>query len=205
MKTWLRTILGATACVLMLTGPALAVGFGGSVEIGGGTGEFEYSDIPNSDFDVDAGYFGMNFVFDTNPGGEGVFAYRLNAGFEALNLEDDYDDTLELGGLVFDNTFAFGFVRTPAVKVWAGPQVRLAFYGGETDKSNIDVNLVAFGIGVAAGANIYPNPQGRFAICPSLGFRRVGYGGTAEQPGGDEDIEGYTNLFYLNVAFLYGR
>lgn len=211
MKTLIRAALLALICVVAWGGSARAVGLGGYLEFGGGSGEFEYPDTNLGEFDVDAGYFGLGFVFDTNPGEEGIFAYRLNAGFEGLNLEDDSNDTLELGGLVFDNTFGFALVRTPVVKLWVGPQLRLAFYSGETDNSDndpahTDADLAAFGIGVAMGANIYPNPNGRFAICPTLGYRRVSYAGTAEFPDGtDEDLEGYTDVLFLNVSFLFGR
>jgi hypothetical protein len=186
---------------------ASAVGVGGYFEFGGGSGEFEFSDIPDSEFDVDAGYGGLGFVLDTSPGGTGLFSYRLNVGFEGLNLDpEDYDDTIELGGFVVDNTFAFAVVRVPAVRVWVGPQIRLAFYSGETENSNLDTELGAFGIGLAAGANVYPNPNGRFALAPSLGFRHVEYGGEMDDGfGGTDDFEGRTDLFYLNLAILFGR
>ena len=206
MRRFSMVLAAVLMCMALGASRASAVGVGGYLELGGGSGEFEFSDIADSEFDVDAGYAGLGFVLDTSPGGTGVFSYRLNVGFEGLNLEDDTDDTLELGGFVIDNTFAFAVVRVPAVRVWVGPQLRLAFYSGETDDSNIEADLGAFGIGLAAGANIYPNPHGRFALAPSLGFRRVGYGGEAEDEfGNTEDFEGYTNLFYLNLAVLFGR
>ncbi|HEY6007865.1 MAG TPA: hypothetical protein VIU40_06030 [Geobacteraceae bacterium] len=197
----------AAMCMALGASRASAVGVGGYLELGGGSGEFEFSDISNSEFDVDASYGGLGFVLDTSPGGTGVFSYRLNVGFEGLTLDpDDFDDNIELGGFVIDNTFAFAVVRAPAVRVWVGPQIRLAYYSGETENSNLDTDLGAFGIGLAAGANIYPNPQGRFALAPSLGFRRVGYAGEMDDGfGGTDDLEGYTNLFYLNLAVLFGR
>ncbi len=65
--------------------------------------------------------------------------------------------TMELGGLVINNTFAFGGNLSEKIRLWGGPQIQVGFYYGETDKDylgdEISFEGATVGIGVAGGAN----------------------------------------------------
>ena len=185
---------------LSLATGAQAAGAGGYLELTSGSGEFEYETSP--DFDVDSDSVGFGFVFDTDLADKRVFNYRLNVGFEALDLEDEDDDTLELEGLVIDNTFGFAIVRERDFRWWAGPQLSLGFYSGETDNGIMTADLAAIGVGGITGVNFL---SGNFCTSISVGFRYMGYAGEAEYFGYKEDLEGNTSIIFINAAILFGR
>jgi hypothetical protein len=180
--------------------PATAAGIGGYAEFGTGSGDFEYDFSP--EFDVDARSAGFGFVFDSNLAGPRIFNYRLNIGYERLELEDDFSTTLDLDGLVIDNTFGFALAGSPTFRWWLGPQVRIGFYNGETDDGFEEVDLAAFGIGAVTGMNFM---TGNVCMSVSLGARITGYAGESEALGITTDLEGNTGTVFLNLAMLFGN
>jgi hypothetical protein len=200
----MKKLMLSLAVLLLLFAPAgqaLAVGLGGYLEWAGGGGEFEYEF--SSDFDVDAEAAGFGFVLDTDLSGTGDFSYRLNVGLERLDLEDDFGDTLELGGLVIGNTFGFTLARSPDLRWWAGPQIRLGFYGGELESDPVtDYGLVSLGFGAVTGVNFM---TGKACISTSLGLLATGYAGEADGRFTNEDFDGTTTTVFLNVALLFGN
>lgn len=202
-----RTILCAlaAAAVLFGAGNSLATGFGGQIGFGGGAGTFEY-DFPGAEeMDVDASSFGIGFLMETAPLSTELFSYRLGVGLEGLNLEDDENVTAELGGLTIDNTFAFRLAGDSTWRLWVGPQVRLAFYGGETDKKvlgdKIEFSASAFGLGPAFGGNW--SVSDNLILGFDTGIRWTGYSGTAEWGSYSEDVTGSTSIFFINFDMLY--
>lgn len=182
-------------------GQVLAIGLGGYLEAAGGDGDFEYESSP--EFDVDVAAAGLGFVLDTDLTDNGVFNYRLNVGFESLDLDDDFDDTLELGGLVVANTFGFAIIRQPNFRWWAGPQIRVGFYNGEVDiDPDTDYDLVSFGIGGVMGVNFM---AGNVCFSTSLGLLATEFTGEADGPGYNEDIDGSTTTAFLNFAVMFGN
>ena len=70
------------------------------IDLGGGSGEAEYDFVGAEDFDIDTGFFGIGFQFETNPlSAKNVFSYRFQAGFESREVEDEENVTMELGDL----------------------------------------------------------------------------------------------------------
>ncbi len=196
-----RVLLGIIGVSLLLCGQAAAAGFGGYLEGARGDGEFEYQ--YSSDFDVDTEASGFGFVMDTDLSDRGPFNYRLNVGFERLDLEDDFGDTLELEGLVVANTFGFAFVRRPDFRWWAGPQIRIGFYEGElASDPTSDYEMVSFGFGGVTGVNFVTN---NVCFSASLGILATGYAGEEDTPGSSRDVDGGTSTAFVNVAFLFGR
>lgn len=192
------------AALLCPTG-AFALGLGGSVGFGGGSGTVKYDNPGSDEFSVDAGSFGISFLLETDPLSEELFSYRLNAGFEALNLEDDAGVTAELGGLVFDNTFAFRLAGDSSWRLWLGPQVRLGFYGGETDKEflgdKVEYSAFAFGLGPVFGGNWAVGED--LILGFDTGIRWTGYSGTAEWGGYSEDVTISTSVFFVNFDIMF--
>ena len=81
------------------------------IDLGGGSGEAEYDIQGTEEFDIDTSLFGLGFQLETNPlSAKNFFSYRFQVGLESrgIEIEDDGNATLELGGLVINNTFAFG-------------------------------------------------------------------------------------------------
>jgi hypothetical protein len=209
MRKILRIVYISVLTVLLFASNSFAIGLGMYIDLGGGSGEAEF-DVPGADeFDIDTAFFGIGFQLETNPlSAKKVFSYRFQAGLEARELElDDNDDiTMELGGLVINNTFAFGGNPSEKIRLWGGPQILIGFYGGETDKEYLgdEISFVgaAFGLGVAGGAN-FGIGSGNTILTTTIGVRALGFSGEAEWYGQDEDLDGNATEFFLSVGVLF--
>ena len=144
---------------------------------------------------------------DSNLAQDRLFNYRLNVGYDKLDVEgDDWNDTtLELGGLVIDNTFGFGVLRTETFRLWLGPQVRLGFYGGETDNSGtkLEAALFAFGLAPVVGANW--NLGDSFTLSLVAGYRFMGFAGGVDLSDDSDDgtFTGSGNMGFLNLSAMF--
>jgi len=218
---WTRgacTIFGLlllTAAVCGWSTPARALGIGPYVDLSGGSGEFEY-DSDNYDFDVDVGTAAVGLALDTAPISGTNFNYRLNIGVEAQNLEEDYDVTWKLGGLVVENVFCFALARRPNLRWWMGPLVRIGFYSGETDdyyyypggdRYKSEADLFEIGIGVVTGFNIKVNRN--LILAPSAGIRFISASGETTETNYtagisyDDDLSGSFSTGFINFALLF--
>lgn len=203
--------LAALAALLALSPPrARAAGLG----IYGGGAEGSASDWWSED--LSTRHRELGFVLDTAVGGRSVFNYRLQIGYDRLDADsnDDWDlgSDAELGGLVLDHTFGFRLFQGRAVRVWLGPQVRVAWYRGHGSYADgvggryrTDIDLTAFGFGPALGLdwNLAPG----LTLGVNGGWRVVFYGGSedAQTRGGPEggDYDGFTEgLWYLDLSVL---
>ena len=151
-------------------------------------------------------YFNLGFQFETNPiTPKNVFSYRFQAGFERRDIEDEEDTTLELGGLVINNTFSFGGNVSEKIRLWGGPQILVGFYSGETDKEylgdEISYSGFGFGLGIAGGANF---GLGSSAILTTtIGVRGVGIAGQAEWYDEDEALTGNLSEVFFSIGMLF--
>lgn len=187
---------------------ALAVGLGGYLELGTGSGDFEYDEPYSEEFNIDSSTVGIGFMLETNPlDRDKVFSYRFQAGFEGRDLEDDDGVTMETAGVLISNSFAFGGNVASNVRLWAGPQVLFGFYGGESDRAREgekeEISVAIFGLGVACGINIDVGNSGKVIIPITLSVRRMGYGGETEWKDETTDISGYTNDISLTVGVMF--
>lgn len=199
-KLWMGIVVSAVF-LFSLAGQAMAIGYGGYLELGGGDGEFEFEH--SSKFDIDASAVAVGFILDTDLSDRGVFNYRLNVGYDQMRLEDVTGDTPELGGLVVANTFGFAFIRKPNFRWWAGPQVRVGYYTGALESDpRVDFELLSFGIGGVTGLNF---KAGNLWISPSLGVVTTGFAGETSEPGLDREFSGNETTAFLNLAFLFGQ
>lgn len=195
--------------ILLFTGNSFAIGLGAYIDLGGGSGEAEYDFEGSEEFDIDTGIFGVGFQFETSPlTANKLFSYRFQAGIEGRNIEDDEDLTLELGGLVINNTFAFGGNVSEKIRLWGGPQVLVGFYGGESDKElegdKISFTGAGVGIGVAGGAN-FGLGSGKTILTTTIGLRSFGFAGKAEWSDEEEDLTGRATEFFISVGLLFGN
>ncbi|MFC1877699.1 hypothetical protein ACFL2E_10585, partial [Thermodesulfobacteriota bacterium] len=177
------------------------------IDFGSGSGEAEYDVEGADEFDIDTGFFGVGFQFETNPlSAKKVFSYRFQAGLESRDIEADDNPDFELGGLVINNTFAFGGNTSEKIRLWLGPQVLVGFYGGETDKEysgdEISFSGAAFGLGVAGGAN-FGLGSGKTILTTTIGVRALGFSGDTEWYDEDEELNGAATEFFLSVGILF--
>ena len=161
--TTFRTTL--TSLVLV----ALSLGIASSAGAVGYGAFFEYSRSWSdfAGFDVDSNRYGVGFAFDTNVSGDRLFNYRLNIGYERTE-GDSFD--VSYNGVMVDNIFGFGVLRTPHMRLWVGPSIRIGvniqedpfqFFPIVADNEIIDV--IAGG-GAAIGANIHTGDLGSAAV-----------------------------------------
>lgn len=188
-----------TVVLLLLSSTAFAIGIGPFLDISGGSGESEWeSDYDSWDVDTSTGAIG--FVLDTAPTNERTFNYRLNVGIANQVMKDDFGDELDSTGIYIENIFGFAFLKNENFRWWAGPLIRLGYYSGEVDNSNIDIDYAEFGIGAVTGWNFR---AGSTIFSPSIGFRVNGFAGTGDDGYYEEDIEGNTTTAFANVALLF--
>jgi len=184
----MRVVLCGLCFLLVSMSNGYAAGFGLFADLGGGSGEAEWDDDVDS-FDIDFANAGFGFVLDTGPTSPRVFSYRLLAGFEAQTLEDDFGVEVDVAGAMVENVFAFGLVKQPNFRLWAGPLVRVGVYSGESDTyvssslpgyaERIELDSVwEFGLGGALGANF--RIARHMILAPTIGFRFLGGGGEGE-------------------------
>lgn len=193
--------------VLLFTSNAFAIGLGMYIDLGGGSGEAEYDFQGADEFDIDTKFFGIGFQLETNPlSAKKVFSYRFQAGLEAREFEDDDNVTLELGGLVINNIFAFGGNPSEKIRLWGGPQILVGLYGGETDKEYLgdEISFIgaAFGLGLAGGAN-FGVGSGEIILTTTIGMRALGFSGKSEWYNQDEDLSGNATEVFLSVGILF--
>lgn len=193
--------------VLFLTNSASAVDFGFYFDLGRGSGEAEFDVAYSEAFDIETDFFGVGFQFETSPiTAKQLFSYRFQAGFESRDVEDEENTTLELGGLVINNTFAFGGNVSEKIRLWGGPQLLIGYYAGETDKDflgdEISYNGFGFGLGVAGGAN-FGLGSGKTIITTTIGIRGFGFAGAAQWYDEDEVLSGNTSEVFISIGMLF--
>jgi hypothetical protein len=201
----MRKLLVGVAVVAValfgLAGRSLAGGIGMYVEGATGSGDFEYE--PFGSFAVDAEAKGFGLVLDTDLSDRGLFNYRLQVGYERLELPDDFGGALELDGGVVVNTFGFALLRKPTLRWWAGPQIKLGLYdGGLNANPPGDYKLVGVGLGLVSGVNIVGD---NLVFSPSFGVMLNSYAGETNALGPVQDINADTTTAFVNLAILFGR
>jgi len=169
------------------------------LDLATGSGDAEW-DSDTSSWDIDSSSIAIGYVFDTDPDPSKVFNYRLNVGVIRHDIEDDYGVTLESVGIYAESIFGFALVRKNDFRWWAGPLVRLGFYSGEVDDSDMDANYAEFALGLVTGMNF---TAGSTVVSPSLGVRFTGYAGEGEYAGMSEDLEANSTNFFFNLTFLF--
>lgn len=156
-------------------------------------------------------------VLDTAVTRPSVFNYRLHVGYDHLTADAEGDvwssrSEADLHGLVLDSAFGFRLFQRPLVRVWLGPQVRLARYRGHAEYSDgsggterTDIRLSTFGIGPTLGANW--NVPGGPTLALTAGWRVTFYNGSEDADGshyvGDDHYDDFAEgLWFLQLSVL---
>lgn len=171
---------GLILAVLSLAPPAQAGGIGGSLSYSRGHASLEDTDNVWSDLDVQSDMAGFGLVFDTNLAQDRLFNYRLNASIQFTDQEvqqSGLENQVQGTSFAFDQTFGFGIIRTPEVRVFVGPSLHLGV--GRTDddyfvdgfQANYDQTTFSAGIGPELGVNFN---VGRHLTLSLSSFARYG-------------------------------
>lgn len=166
---------------------ALATGFGFYGTLGKGTLKFEdewWAVNAHGDSREGTGIIGTGMVIDSNVAQNQLFNYRLNLGYEKLDIDfDQAGETDRLESVVIDQDFGLALYKSDTTRIWFGPEQRIFFSHDE----------FGLGIGPALGINLHTSPEASVAL--KLGFLFSGFAAFS-----DYDKESHA---FLNLAILF--
>jgi hypothetical protein len=186
MRTRLTTVavLALAITTVSFAGPvpARATSFGVYGSLGAGNAEwgdssFGGSEDPNRIDDTrDTRHGGGGLVLDTAAPFSPV-GYRLSIGWERITQDRRFDaPRLELEGVVVDQDLSIQLIGGPGpLRMWFGPELRLAFLNGSLEGAGGNEDFLSLGIGPVFGLDFNVSPG--MAISWKLGFLFSGYSG----------------------------
>ncbi|OGR02164.1 MAG: hypothetical protein A2511_13890 [Deltaproteobacteria bacterium RIFOXYD12_FULL_50_9] len=213
MKKQLLLITACFVTTITFSSNAHAFGLGAYGSIGAGEADWEIdsSSSPNTPtfkFDIESQGFG--FVMDTNVAKNNVFNYRLQIGYEQVEQTNQKDskEVLNLKGVVIDNDFGFGIIRTAPFRLWLGPELRLAYLSGSPSYDNVeyndfDIELFGIGLGPVIGANINLGSVVTIGIKTGYLFSKFFGSGEDKLYNYSEDYEIDDQQYFVNMSILF--
>jgi len=154
-----KVISLCAAIVILLCLRAEAIDFGLYGSLGSGTADWKGSTIFSGyqSYQMRSRLTGAGCMIDTAVAPEGLFNYRLNAGYEALVFKSrDAPRSIRMNSLVVDQDFGFA-IQEPGTKhrIWIGPELRVAYARGRSSLSTSErFTMIGLGLGPAIGVNI---------------------------------------------------
>jgi hypothetical protein len=118
---------------------------------------------------------GIGVIFDTAVAKDRLFNYRINIDCSSEMTQKDLifaNVSYSTNRLTVANTFGFGFVRTPFMRIWAGPQFALS-YEFKNKNSAIFDSRIYNKVGTVVGLNLHAGKDMTFTF--EVGFR-TGFG-----------------------------
>jgi hypothetical protein len=209
------------SCIMVWSGTALAGGYGFFLEYGrniaapGGdiSAELDYLNaelinqfgfgFPESDvLDLlDRNEFAIGFSMDTNVAADRLFNYRLDVGYHRSAWVDDLFATVSgfgsSNGVMLNNVFGFGVLRTSAVRVWLGPAIRMNF------DVYPDAELFDYQLGVGPQLGINLNTGSVFTIVLSSAYNYK-WGWFLDTSVLEEGVTSHRDHYVsVNLSFLF--
>lgn len=169
------------AMLLLASDAAYAGGFGGSISYTRSQSELDDVDDFWADLNTESDEVGIGLVFDTNLARDRLFNYRLYASLAFVDEEvgqAGLENQVQGTNVSLDQTFGFGFIRTPSVRVFIGPSLHLGI--GRIDdhidvsgfRENYERTSVTAGLGPELGVNFN---VGRHLTVSTSAFVRYGF------------------------------
>lgn len=194
-------VLGATLA-LPRAGFATSVGIYGTV--GGGGADWEDTGRRDSAASHDTRHTGAGIVLDASSP-VSPLGYRLAVGWERIVNEPEAGGPgFTLRGVVVDQDLTLNVLVAPGpLRVWAGPELRLAFLKGTPDGDpGTDENFFAIGIGPVLGVDFAVSPG--LAVSWKVGYLVTGYSGDERSSAdGRYDTSVGEGHAYAGVALLF--
>jgi len=191
-----------------MTSQSLGIGLGAYFTTGSGSGEWTAQDEDSDEWDIETNDngSGFGFVLDTAVAKNRVFNYRLGIGFERKDYENEANETLEIDNFVIENDFGFGLVRTPKIRLWLGPELKISSGSGDFDSDGAeeyDVDLVSVGIGPVLGLNVHVGKLVTLGLKTGLLFESIYGHARHDDSSYDIDYTGDDSYFYFNFAIIF--
>jgi len=203
-KLSLVLLLGLSSMLVLPIIEAGAAGFGTYFDYNRGSSSWRADNgYTTWDFDSDKKIVGLGFVFDTAVAKDKLFNYRLQLGFEAWKDESEADEELDLSGIAWTNDFGFGVLRTPNLRLWLGPELKLAYVKGTLEASpDLDMSLLNFGIGPTIGVNF--NVGSTLTLAVKTGYLFEFFSALGERsPFDDITYSGTSTTVFINFTLLF--
>lgn len=201
-------IVIATCLLLLVSSGAYSYGVGGYASIGYGSFQFkELEKDKSSNSDINS-HLGGGIIFDTAVAEDEVFNYRVNFGFEIWKSDFLLGEDTGRYHITLYNSFGFGVIRNPWMRLWLGPQLGLQYIRQTATGSSYSHEGFGMTLGAVAGLNL--NISRDFSIGLDGGGRyRFSYMGSDRKEAYDffhYGIEGFANIsFIVRVEDEYSR
>ncbi|MBY0398774.1 hypothetical protein K2X89_00630 [Myxococcota bacterium] len=177
----LLAALVAAGLGLLASESAGAGGFGGSLSYTRSQSKLDDIDDFWADLNTESDEVGFGLVFDTNLARDRLFNYRLNASLAFVDEEvgqAGLENQVQGTNVSLDQTFGFGFIRTPSLRVFVGPSLHLGV--GRIDdnihvsgfRENYERTSFTAGLGPELGMNFH---VGRHLTFSTSAFVRYGF------------------------------
>jgi hypothetical protein len=201
-------LLAIGGIALLLAPSARAVGLGAYFEYGYANGHLDFDDetfgYDIGDLDYDTNRVGAGFVLDTNVARDRLFNYRLNVGYQRSSRHFDGLEDEDSNGLSLNNTFGFGFYRTPQLRLWAGPAVRINVDIFDTGGSEFDVIDYSIGGGLQAGVNFHTGDHFTVSLAVGYGYMYVSkFFDPSDKERSSHSFAGGEHLVNVGISILF--
>lgn len=147
-----------TICFIAAPNDLMAFGFGvaGSVASGdlkaSSESLFGYG-TPTARYDQTRRSIGV--IYDTNVGRDAIFNYRLGISYQDLKARSS-EGRFRLEGVSIENDFGFSLVRSEALRLWVGPELKIEYLEGNNETATgyqDHMGVLGVGVGPVAGVN----------------------------------------------------
>jgi len=154
---------------------AAAAGLGVYGSVGGGRADWSPENTAN--FKKTTGHLDFGLAMDTAPARDKLYNYNLTVGYGIFrNMNNTAWGTADLDGLIISNSFGFGTLVTPKIRIWFGPEIKVTWVDGSPQHySNYKINLFGVGKGLVLGVNF--NDNEKLTTVVKMGFQVFDYVG----------------------------
>jgi hypothetical protein len=218
--TWRPHALALLGCVVaaLVSTPAWSAGIGANFTYGSSQGKVDDDGDFFSDINTSADLFEAGVSFDTNLAQDRLINYRVNANYQRVEQKLNQGAGkahIDGEGFALNQLIGFGFVRTPRMRIFAGPTIHLGVAGFDSHKTvqgvrlEFDETLFTMALGPELGINYN---VGRHFTVSVTGYYRYGLqsmyfsspfstsGSSNRYFSGDEHRVGVTTAFYFRFG-----
>ncbi|MFC1761858.1 hypothetical protein ACFL6U_07230 [Planctomycetota bacterium] len=211
MKTW--TLVSMMLLLMVTCGitKVKAAGLGVYSSIGSGSGDWdiEFDSGTKQVGEQDNDRAAIGFVFDSAVARNQLFNYRLNAGYDRVEYDVTNKTTsakyqYESDRFVLSQDFGFAVLRKKLVRLWIGPELKLAFETGERQSdTRYEVGLFEAGVGPVIGANFNFGPV--FTLGLKAGYLFEGFVGIEQfdPTSVDWEVTGTNQEVFFNLSAIF--
>jgi hypothetical protein len=201
-----RQISGWVMAGLLVLWANAAMAAGGFyLEGGRGFAEIDHNDTA---FDTDSKARNFSTGFTVAPNAFSTSShpsYILRVGYDRLELQDQYDVTIDSHGLRIDNTFGWPLLKNNAVRMTLGPIFRVGYYWGKSDGAiggtTAKTRAGSFGFGPELATNVKLNDD--LGLGLAVGYVFNYFAGEIEDGNFRDDYTGHRYNGYATVALLF--